>query len=181
MDADQLAKCDSCQRSTTGIKIEPGTMWKYSLYHTGLTKNWTYLPYFIQSEVILSYIRHMRSALIILTHWGRDKMGAISQTTFSIAFSWMKMFKYRLKFHWNVFLMVQLTIFQHWLDAVQATNHYLNQWCLAWRRIYASLWNPNLMLYHGIYQDLIVFFMLLFWQSSSILDTHFISSLLKVQ
>ena len=27
-----------------------------------------------------------------LTHWGQDKMAAISQTTFSNAFSWMKMF-----------------------------------------------------------------------------------------
>ena len=27
----------------------------------------------------------------LLTHWGRDKMAAISQTTFSNAFSWMKM------------------------------------------------------------------------------------------
>ena len=25
------------------------------------------------------------------THWGRDKIAAISQTTFSSAFSWMKM------------------------------------------------------------------------------------------
>ena len=49
-----------------------------------------------------------------LTHWGRDKMDAISQTTFSNAFSWMKMFVYRLKFHWNLFLRVQLTIFRHW-------------------------------------------------------------------
>ena len=49
-----------------------------------------------------------------LTHWGRDKMDTISQTTFSNAFSWMKMFEYWLKFHWNLFLMVQLTIFQHW-------------------------------------------------------------------
>ena len=32
-----------------------------------------------------------------LTHWGRDKMYAISQTTFSSAFSWMKMFELRLK------------------------------------------------------------------------------------
>ena len=49
-----------------------------------------------------------------LTHWGRDKKDAISQTTFSNAFSWMKMFEYRLKFHWNLFLRVKLTIFQHW-------------------------------------------------------------------
>ena len=49
-----------------------------------------------------------------LTHWGRDKMDAISQTTFSSAFSWMKMFEFRLKFHWSLFLRVQLTIIQHW-------------------------------------------------------------------
>ena len=33
-------------------------------------------------------------------HWGRDKMATISQTTFSNAFSWMKMYKFRLIFHW---------------------------------------------------------------------------------
>ena len=49
-----------------------------------------------------------------LTHWGRDKMDAISQTPFSSAFSWMKIFEFRLKFHWSLFLRVQLTIFQHW-------------------------------------------------------------------
>ena len=49
-----------------------------------------------------------------LTHWGRDKMAAIFQTTFSNAFCWMKMFEFQLRFHWNLFLRVQLTIFQHW-------------------------------------------------------------------
>ena len=49
-----------------------------------------------------------------LTHWGRNKMVAISQTTFSSAFSLMKMFQLRLKFHWSLFLRVQLTIFKHW-------------------------------------------------------------------
>ena len=61
-----------------------------------------------------------------LTHWGRDKMDAISQKTFSSAFSWMKMYQLRLKFHCSLFLRVQLTIFQHWLrkwlGAVQATS-----------------------------------------------------------
>ena len=78
-----------------------------------------------------------------LTHWGREKMDAISQTTFSNAFSWMKMLEYRLKFHWSLFLRVQLTISQHWfrqwLGALQATSHYLKQWWLIYRRIYASL------------------------------------------
>ena len=40
------------------------------------------------------------------------QMDAISQTTFSNAFSWMKMFEFRLKFHWSLFPRVQLTIFQ---------------------------------------------------------------------
>ena len=78
----------------------------------------------------------------MLTHWGRDKMDAILQTTFSNAFYWMRMFKYRLKFHWSLFLRVQLTISQHWfrwLGADQATSHYLDQWWLDYRRIYASL------------------------------------------
>ena len=78
-----------------------------------------------------------------LTYWGRDKIDAISQTTSSSAFSLMKMFEFRLKFHWSLFLRVQLTIFQHWfrwwLGAVQATSHYLNQWWLVYWRIYASL------------------------------------------
>ena len=56
------------------------------------------------------------------------QMDAISQATFSNVFSWMKMFEFRLKFHWSLFPRVQLTIF-----------HYLNQWWLVYWRIYASL------------------------------------------
>ena len=55
----------------------------------------------------------------------------------------MKMYEFRLRFHWSLFLRVQLTIFQHWfrwwLDADQATSHYLYQWWLGYWRIYASL------------------------------------------
>ena len=83
------------------------------------------------------------SNAISLTHWGWDKMDAISQTTSSNAFSWMKMHEFRLRFHWNLFLRFELTIFQHWfrywLGAGQATSHYLNQWWLVYWRIYASL------------------------------------------
>ena len=49
----------------------------------------------------------------ILTHWGRDKMAAICQTTFSNVFSWMKMYEFRLKFHWSLFLAFGLTISHH--------------------------------------------------------------------
>ena len=74
-----------------------------------------------------------------LTHWGRDEMNNISQTTFSNAFSSMKIFEFRSKFHWSLFPRVQSTIFHDWFGAVQATSHYLNQWRLVYRRIYASL------------------------------------------
>ena len=42
------------------------------------------------------------------------QIDAISQTTLWNAFSWMKMFEFRLKCHWSLFPRVQLTIFQHW-------------------------------------------------------------------
>ena len=40
--------------------------------------------------------------------------GDIFRTTFSNAFYWMKMFEFGLKYHWSLFLRVQLTISQHW-------------------------------------------------------------------
>ena len=81
--------------------------------------------------------------IVYLTQWARDKMDAISQTTFSPAFSSMKIVVFWLNFHWNMFARVQLTIIQHWfrwwLGADQATSHHLNQWWLVHRRIYAWL------------------------------------------
>ena len=71
------------------------------------------------------------------------QMAAISQTTFSNAFSWMKMNEFCLWFHWSLFLRFELTIFQHWfrkwLGASQATSRYLNQGWLVYWHIYASL------------------------------------------
>ena len=102
-------------------------------------------PDVMESDVgsVTTLRRFHLNLILYLTHWGRDKMAAIWQTTLSIAFSWMKMLVFRLNFHWSLFLRVQLTIFQHWfrlwLGAVQTTSHYLNQWWLVYRRIYASL------------------------------------------
>ena len=48
-----------------------------------------------------------------LTHWGRDKMDAISQTTCSSAYFLMKMFEFWFKFHWSLFVRVHLIIIQH--------------------------------------------------------------------
>ena len=70
---------------------------------------------------------HMSRCNQILTHWNRDRMAAISQTTLSNAFSVMKMCGFQLRFHWILFPMVQLTIFHHWIrewiGAEQATSH----------------------------------------------------------
>ena len=66
-----------------------------------------------------------------LTHLNLDKMAAISQTIFSDAFSLMKSSSLWFKFHETLFLVVQLTITQHWfkywLGDEQAASHYLNQ------------------------------------------------------
>ena len=48
------------------------------------------------TDEILSYVQ--------LTHRGRHKMVAISQTTFSNGFSWMKMYEIRLTFHSSLFV-----------------------------------------------------------------------------
>ena len=49
-----------------------------------------------------------------LTHLPLDKMTAIAQTILSDAFLWMKSFVFWWKFHWSLFIGVQLTINQHW-------------------------------------------------------------------
>ena len=83
-----------------------------------------------------------------------DKMAAIFQTTFSNAFSWMKMYEFRLRFHWSLFPRVQLTIFQHlfreWLGAYQATSHCLNQWWLIYWCMYVSPGFSELNILHVI-------------------------------
>ena len=50
---------------------------------------------------------------------------------------------FRLIFRWSLFLRFKLTIlkywFRYWPGDDQVTSHYLNQWCLVYWRIYASL------------------------------------------
>ena len=100
---------------------------------------------------IMGYIID-ESLTVMLTHWGRDEMLAhwsrdemdnISQSTFYNVFFSINLFEFRINVHWRMFIRAQITVFQHWLrkwvGAVQATNHYLNQWCLVYRCIYASL------------------------------------------
>ena len=71
-------------------------------------------------------------------------MAAVSQTTHSNAFSLMKMLEFRLRFHWSLFLRVQLTIIHHWfrewLGVGQAASHYLNKWWLVYICVTRSQW-----------------------------------------
>ena len=49
-----------------------------------------------------------------LTYLPQDKMASISQKTFSNVFSWMRMYEFRWRFPWKLFLRFELTIFHHW-------------------------------------------------------------------
>ena len=90
-----------------------------------------------------------------LTLWVLDKMAAISQTTISNTFSWMKMFRFQLTFHWSLFLWLEFN--EQYSGADQATNHYLNQWWLVYWPINASLGLVELIL-KKIYSILFSFF-----------------------
>ena len=70
-------------------------------------------------------------------------MAAVSQTTLSNAFSWMKMLEFRLRFHWSLFLRVQLTI-----TGDKPLSKPMNQWWLVYWRIYASLGLNELRFLH---------------------------------
>ena len=78
------------------------------------------------------YVLYEMAAISLRPHWGPDNMAAILQTTFSHAFPCMKIIAFWLKFPWNLFPEIQLTISQHWfckwLAAEEATCHLHNQW-----------------------------------------------------
>ena len=97
----------------------------------------------ISHGILMICIQYFIRGTVHLTHLPPDKMTAISQTIFSCAFSWMKSFVLRLKFHWHLFLRVQLIITSigsdnglapdRWHDIIW-TNAYQIHW-----RIYAAL------------------------------------------
>ena len=82
---------------------------------------------------------------VLLTHWRPDKMHKNLQTTFSNAFSWMKMIVFLLKFHWNLFPKGPINDIPALVDimACQATNHYLNQWWPSFTDAYICATRPQ--------------------------------------
>ena len=82
-------------------------------FQWNLKRNWYILFKQMRLKMSSGKWRPYCLGLNVLTHWGWDKMAAIFQTTFSNRFSGMKMYEFRLTFHWSLFLEVQLTILQH--------------------------------------------------------------------
>ena len=63
-----------------------------------------------------------------LTLRGRDKMAAILLMIFSNAFSGMNMFEFRIKFHWSLFVTVQITLGYHWFREWLGTERQAIIW-----------------------------------------------------
>ena len=97
----------------------------------------------IKNYTSLAVNRNERLWTLSITHWGRDKMAAAPQMTFSNVFSWMKTSSYWFKFPWDLFLDVQITMSQHWfwwwLGADQVTTTIKTNYGAGRWRIYASL------------------------------------------
>ena len=56
------------------------------------------------------------------------KMAIISQTIFSNAFPWMKMYEFCSRVHWSLFLRFELTIFQHLYNGLAPTRRQAIIW-----------------------------------------------------
>ena len=74
-----------------------------------ISVEWRTVFFYIYSIAwILSYLNGNMPApwftdtekLFILIHWGLDKMATNFLTAFSNAFSWLKIYKFRLSMHW---------------------------------------------------------------------------------
>ena len=94
---------------------------------------------YIAHDIWISWSCMEYFTLVSLTLWGifwlgfaqlnilrPEQNGCTLQTSFSCAFSWMKMSEIRLKFHWKMFTSVQFRIRPYWLEVMawchQATN-----------------------------------------------------------
>ena len=101
---------NDCVKSSA-ISIRPFFFWNRNIFPF-YYPIYTYASRFMSPRKIEAKLGIMiKIALVVvvygwiaLTHWGRNKMIAVFQTTFSNAFSWRKIFEFRLKFHWCLYL-----------------------------------------------------------------------------
>ena len=80
----------------------------WNLYPVWCQGWWWYKTYTYISRRTLEWQKPIYKNRFTIKHWGRDKMAARWQTMFSNASSWIKMFVFWFKFHWSLFLRVQL-------------------------------------------------------------------------
>ena len=63
-----------------------------------------HITWMISNKYVHTYFMYrcvqISSLFSSLTHWGRDIIATISQTTFSNAFSWKEMYEFCLRFRW---------------------------------------------------------------------------------
>ena len=78
----------SIQNRNVYISVLNGALWDMEQVQSGICEIG---PLLLNVEMISPWV---------LTHSVWDKMATISQTTFSEAFSWMKTYELRLRFHW---------------------------------------------------------------------------------
>ena len=72
-----------------------------------------FIQYFIPVLVIV-FIYNESNVIDLLTRRGCNKMADILPTTYSNTFHWTIISEFRLKFHRDVHLEVQLTVSQNW-------------------------------------------------------------------
>ena len=96
----------SCQKGPTrhAYAWQTGPFWQDTLDVCSLSRTWQCqdiswhsVHYKVRYNLPCSF-QHYRMCfddhMMQLTHWGRDKIDSISQTTFSNAFSWIKMYHF---------------------------------------------------------------------------------------
>ena len=121
----------SCERMVTGGFPSQNTsnVWSFDVFFIVNLKKllkkqssccWFWMPWCSYEVTVIPKqpcddINADDSNILIMVNTLRPRqMAAIFQTTFSNAFSLMKMYPFRLIFHWSLFPMVKSTIFQHW-------------------------------------------------------------------
>ena len=85
-----------------------------AIYYLDQANNCQFLLW-CPSDIIMHSCSYIPPGFNIITLRPRQ-IAAISQTTFSSEFSWIKMYDFRLRFHWSLFLRFELTILQHWFS-----------------------------------------------------------------
>ena len=154
----QQGKCHSCRGVNTSRLEQIGCHFADDIFKCNSLNEYLYILIQVSLKFVLEGPIDSKSSLFwvmawcnswltVLTHWGRDKMAANWQTTFSNAFSWMKMFEFWLNFHWRLFWKVQLTICQHWFwtsdDAFVLNRQHIHASLSLNESLYHLTWSSN--------------------------------------